>query len=357
MPTLLLSSFTRKVPILSETASCKEAMDIFKSNPNCECIMICDEDQRPLGLMMRNRIYLLLANRFSVELFYAKPIASFMDQSPLLIEVSEQPQSVIDRALNRHESVLYDCVVVTNSGKLMGVMTVADLLKLARTLQQEAMEGQIRMIESVEQRMKRIEQAVRSVRQSTELGETKSQGMVELTKTGKKELDKVSGAFQTIVDNTRLQEKQMKQLQGETGTIQHVSTLIRDLAEQCSLLAINASIEAARAGEHGRGFAVVAAEVMKLAGQTKQSADEITTITQTIVQYIEHSTDLAQSGRTETTASEKYVREAEQIFNQLLHAAGENCVSAEHAGGLSKQAHEQAIHVADELEQLHQSYL
>ncbi|MFC4099707.1 methyl-accepting chemotaxis protein [Paenibacillus xanthanilyticus] len=344
--------FIRPVMMVLPTRKCSEVIEQFNAAPDSECVIVCTEADEPLGLVMKHRLSRLQTQRFGKELFFERSITKLMDEQPLVVEAAISDQELLDQALGREESTLYDCVIVTKGGRVAGILTMADLLNLSRLLQQQSAQSQIKTMAGAERMVHEIDRSVEEVLQAARHGERMSEKMVDYTLQGKSELNKVSEAFSNLSGLTARQVEQIKQLQNQADAIGAVSKLIRDLAEQCNLLAMNASIEAARAGEHGRGFAVVAGEVGKLATQTKQSAGEIGDLIRTVLQAVSVTAELVAASRDEALSSAASVQEASGAFEQLFHAAAGNRKSASEIGRLADDAYRQSERVASELNQL-----
>lgn len=128
-----------------------------------------------------------------------------------------------------------------------------------------------------------------------------------------------------------------KQMQSITTTIEHsteimremaihseqirtVTSLITVIAEQTNLLALNAAIEAARAGEHGKGFAVVAGEVRKLAEQSKQSAEIIGRMIDTMMNNVDKAVSSTEDNNKRVFEGMSVTEKTETVFTQISDA-------------------------------------
>jgi len=154
-------------------------------------------------------------------------------------------------------------------------------------------------------------------------------------------LEQTATAVEQITSSMQNVSSRTNEVIQQTEDIRNVIGIIRDIADQTNLLALNAAIEAARAGEHGRGFAVVADEVRKLAERTGKSLGEIEANTNLLVQSIN---DMAESIKEQTTG----ITQINEAITNLESVTKENVSIATSSKDISDRVSQIAKDILDD---------
>jgi methyl-accepting chemotaxis protein len=165
-------------------------------------------------------------------------------------------------------------------------------------------------------------------------------------------LDQVVGEIHHIAQTVREASQRIEALESESDKISNIVTVIKDIADQTNLLALNAAIEAARAGEQGRGFAVVADEVRKLSERTATSTAEITQMIANIQRSTREAVTGIESGVSSVGAGESLVSQAGESVAEIRTLAKQVAeLVSDIAQGLREQS-TASTDVANRVEQI-----
>ena len=136
-------------------------------------------------------------------------------------------------------------------------------------------------------------------------------------------VERISSNLVDMAERTNATSVKVDHLDARSGQIGGIVQLIKEIADQTNLLALNAAIEAARAGEQGRGFAVVADEVRKLAERTTHATSEISNLVGAIQQETREVKAMMELSPQQATEYAQDGQEATRNMHSLMELTGQ----------------------------------
>ncbi|MCU1739299.1 MULTISPECIES: methyl-accepting chemotaxis protein [unclassified Pseudomonas] len=165
-----------------------------------------------------------------------------------------------------------------------------------------------------------MSQAVEEVASNAASSSSESKSASDSAQRGQVQLTDTLSAIGVLTQSVLGASERARHLAGQTLSISKVLDVIRAVAEQTNLLALNAAIEAARAGEAGRGFAVVADEVRSLAHRTGESTREIESIIGVVKQGTHETVEALLSSADQARKTQEQAQAANQALSSIVQA-------------------------------------
>lgn len=252
---------------------------------------------------------------------YVEAINEIADgEGDLTVRFSEQEQDEFGqmaKGLNRLLTKVQRTVADVSKTSVKLIETTQVLNSLAETTQQS--------IAVLSREVGNITQSAESLNEQASAVESNTSKANEAAILADQETNLSVSTLQKTIEDIRMQAKTtessvavIEELARSSEEISGVMDVIRNIAEQTNLLALNAAIEAARAGEQGRGFAVVADEVRSLASRTQTSTEEIRSMIEKLQAGSQHaSATMAQSNQSALSTVESTTKTGE-VLKQAL---------------------------------------
>lgn len=215
---------------------------------------------------------------------------------------------------------------------------------------------------NVAQAIAQVSESVTVISQNTQNANTITEQASTHVRAGQNVISETAKAINDISEEVHTSATVIGEVASLSENIAQFVTVIRGIADQTNLLALNAAIEAARAGEQGRGFAVVADEVRTLASRTQDSTDEIQRIIEQLQQGANRSVEAMNIGVTKAEHGVDKTKQVAIAFEEVTENVGQ-IVSAtiEISSAVEQQRHmvlgidENTVNIEKDADQVMQS--
>lgn len=200
-------------------------------------------------------------------------------------------------------------------------------------------EQQSRLADMIVTSVHEMATATKEIAESAQHTSAQVDDISRLTKDGETAVNASVVQMETMSEVINNATELSNVLKVDSESIASVIDVIRSIAEQTNLLALNAAIEAARAGEQGRGFAVVADEVRTLANRTQQSTDEINTMIEKLHLGVGRVVEAITAGQKNVEASLGTTQTTREALNTIIQTVDQvNMMALQTAAATEEQS-------------------